>query len=418
MELTLKERQKLTQITSKKYRKASKQGKTKILDTFIEQTGYGRKYAIHILANEGKIKPVGKQIILKTTHGSASKRVYPHIYDKAVLVALTLIWEAFNHQCGKLLAPFLHANINAIVKNHKFSFSDDVLRKLGKISGATIDRLLKKEKEKARIKGTSGTKPAKSHIKSLIPVMTHFECTEQGSGLWQIDLVQHDGGNPSGEFCFTLTVTEVKHCWTVHYPLRNKAFTWVYQALDHARSVLPLPVRILHADNGSEFINHALRLWCQQTGIELTRSRTTKKNDNCYVEQKNYASVRKIIGYGRFSADKGVAALANVYDHYDKLLNYFYPCQKLLTKERNGSKVKKTYDKPQAPFDRVVSDNKLPKTLKGKLIAQKEGIDLMDEMAAMQKAIDNLPALTDPVPVLISKRFLKSLPFGAHGSIS
>jgi hypothetical protein len=416
MELTLKERQKLTGITSKKYRIATKREKTKILDTFIEQTGYGRKYAIHILANESKSQYSGRKIKLKAAHsGGGKRRVYDRIYDTAVLDALLIIWEAFNRQCGKLLAPFLHANIDTIANEPRFAVPDEVRLKLGKISAATIDRLLRKTKAKERIKGTNATKPAKGHIKSLIPVMNHFECKEQGSGLWQIDLVQHDGGNPSGEFCFTLTITEIQHCWTVHYPLRNKAFRWIYLAFEHALTVLPIPLRILHADNGSEFINHALRLWCQNMGIGLARSRSNRKNDNCFVEQKNYASVRKIVGYGRFAGEKGVAALGAVYAHYDNLLNYFYPCQKLLSKERRGSRVKKTYDRPQTPFDRVIADREIPQALKEKLIACKAAVDLMAEMAAMQKSVDKLPVLADPVPVLISKRTMKPLLFGSYG---
>jgi transposase InsO family protein len=315
------------------------------------------------------------------------------------------------------LAPFLHATIDSIACDPKFALSDTVRLKLGRISAATIDRILRKEKAKRRIKGTSGTKPAKEHIKSLIPVMSHFQCKEQGSGLWQIDLVQHDGGNPSGEFCFTLTITEVKNCWTVHYPLKNKAFRWVYAALGQALTVLPLPVRILHSDNGSEFINHALLLWCQQQNITLTRSRSNRKNDNCFVEQKNYASVRKIVGYKRFSDEKGVAALQAVYSSYDNLLNYFYPCQKLTSKERLGSKVKKTYDRPQTPFDRAIWDVGLPKKLKESLIARKATIDLMSEMVTMNKAIDELPAFADPVPELVAKRTLKPLLFGSYGLI-
>ena len=258
MELILKEKQKLTAVTARKYRAASRSKKTKILDTFTEQTGYGRKYAIHILANEGKIKPAGKQVKLKITHSSTKKRIYPVIYDEAVLDALALVWEAFNYQCGKLLAPFLHENIDSIAQDSRFAVKDEVRLKLQKISASTIDRLLKPNKAKLKIKGSSGTKPAKGHIKSLISVMSHFECTQQGSGLWQIDLVQHDGGNPSGEFCYTLTITEVKNSFTVHYALKNKAFSWVYKALNDAVLQIPLPVRILHSDNGSEFINHAL----------------------------------------------------------------------------------------------------------------------------------------------------------------
>jgi len=414
MELDLKSRQKLTKVTAKKYRLSSKKGKSKILDTFIEQTGYSRKYAIHILANEGKIKIVAKKLKVKISHTIKKKRVYPVIYGDDVLEALERIWKAFNYQCGKLLAPFLHANVDSIVSDPRFKCTEEVLNKLRQISAATIDRLLKKTKAHMKIKGTSGTKPAKGHIKSQIPVMSHFECKEQGPGVWQIDLVQHDGGNASGEFCFTLTITEVSTPWTVHYALKNKAFKWVYEALNHAVSVLPLPVNILHPDNGSEFINNALLAWCNEKGIKLTRSRGNKKNDNCFVEQKNWASVRKIVGFARFSGDKGVKALQDIYDHYDKLLNFFYPCQKLISKERVGSKVKKTYDKPSSPFDRAITSPAFAQDIKNNLIFQKECINLILEMEQMQKAIEKLASLAEPVPAFVSKGGLKPLHFGSQ----
>ena len=420
MEFTLKERQKLTRKTAEEYRLSTKKTKTKILDTFIKQTGYGRKYAIHILANEGKVKYAGKKLKVKITHGAKKKRVYPVVYGKDVLDALKPIWEAFNYQCGKLLAPFLHSNVKSIVSNPRFKCGKEVKEKLLKISAATIDRLLKKAKAQNKIKGTSGTKPAKGHIKKQIPVMSHFECKEQGPGVWQIDLVQHDGGNSSGEFCYTLTITEVSTPWTVHYALKNKAFKWVYEALNDAISVLPLPVKILHPDNGSEFINNALVLWCKERRITLTRSRNSKKNDNCYVEQKNWASVRKIIGYARYSGDECVAAIQKVYTHYDRLLNFFYPCQKLIFKERVGSKVIKKYDKPSSPFDRAIASVDFTQEIKQRLISQKKKIKLMNEMKQMNKAIDTLAALAQPVPMLIPSKGMKSLRFGslANGSNS
>jgi transposase InsO family protein len=418
MELNLKERQKLTAVTAKKYRTAKKKEKAKILDTFTGQTGYGRKHAIRILANEGKVKLIRKRVRLKITHKNVRKRVYPVIYDKAVQDAPALIREAFNYQCGKLLAPFLHANISRIVSEPRFNAGVEVTAKLGKISASTIDRLLKQSRKKLKIKGTSGTKGAAKHLKNMIPALSHFECVEQGSGLWQIDLVQHDGGNPSGEFCFTLTVTEVKNAWTVRYALKNKAFCRVYKALDEACSQLPVPVRILHSDNGSEFINHALMSWCKQRGITLTRSRGSKKNDNCFVEQKNGATVRKNIGYLRYSGGKGVAALQAVYTHYDRLFNFFYPGRKLVSKERINSKVKRKYDNPQTPYDRVVFSADTPQEIKRRLTSLKKRINLMTEMKLMQQALDKLPSFAEPVPELVSRSAVKPLRFGSHGSIS
>jgi len=415
MELTLKERQKLTAVTARKYRTATKSEKTKILFAYIEQTGYNRKYAIHVLANEGRFKQIGKKIKIKITHKKVRNRVYPVTYGKEVLVALSLIWEAFNYQCGKLLAPFLHENIDCIASDPKFNPGEEITAKLRKISASTIDRLLKPLKAKIKVKGTSGTKPAVQHLKKLVPMLSHFECIEQGDGLWQIDLVQHDGGNPSGEFCYTLTITEVKNQWTVHYALKNKAFKWVYQALDDACTVLPLPVRILHSDNGSEFINHAIMLWCKQKGILLTRSRSSKKNDNCFVEQKNGHTVRKQIGYMRHSGDKGVAALQAVYTHYDNLFNFFYTGRKLVSKERVKAKIKKTYDKPLTPFERALASASTPEEIKRKLKVKKKHINLMTEMKKMQIALDKLPSFADPVPELVSFPNRKHLRLGSHG---
>jgi len=233
--------------------------------------------------------------------------------------------------------------------------------------------------------------------------------------LWQIDLVQHDGGNPSGEFCYTLTITEVKNAWTVHYALKNKAFAWVYHALNDACLQLPLPVRVLHSDNGSEFINNALMSWCKKQGITLTRSRGSKKNDNCFVEQKNGATVRKHVGYLRYSGDRGVAALQDVYTHYDRLFNFFYAARKLVSKERVGSKVRRTYDKPQTPFERAMLSTDTSVEIKRRLIFLKKRLNLMTEMKKMQQALDNLSSFAEPVPEFVSKPGMKPLLFGSYG---
>jgi hypothetical protein len=118
---------------------------------------------------------------------------------KRFWVRRPLVWEAFNCQCGKLPAPALHVNIDSIAKEPKFNLSKQAAVKLRKISAPTIDRLLVPVKARMKIKGASGTKPAARHLKKLAPMPSHFECVRQGSGLWQIDMVQHDGGNPSGE---------------------------------------------------------------------------------------------------------------------------------------------------------------------------------------------------------------------------
>jgi hypothetical protein len=133
------------------------------------------------------------------------------------------------------------------------------------------------------------------------------------------------------------------------------------------------------------------------------------------VEQKNYASVRKIVGYGRYAGEKGVAALDAVYGPYDHLLNYFYPCRKLPAKERTCSKVRKTYDQPHTPFDRALASPGLSQQSKAHLCVRKAALNLMETMELMQRPLDTLPGLADPVPKLVSKRRLKLLRFGLYG---
>jgi hypothetical protein len=136
------------------------------------------------------------------------KREYPKYYDDPVQTMLIRIWSGFNRQCGKLLAPFMRANLDTISAHPDFKMDAEVRMKLAKISPATIDRILKEQKQNLKIRGTSGTKGSKL-FKPLIPILAHFECADKAPGFFQIDLVQHDGGNPSGEFCYTLTITDV-----------------------------------------------------------------------------------------------------------------------------------------------------------------------------------------------------------------
>jgi hypothetical protein len=233
---------------------------------------------------------------------------------------------------------------------------DAVALKLKKISHRTIDRLLHKTKQEMKIRGASGAKPVRL-LHRAIPIVTWFEYALKPTGFFQIDLVQHDGGNPAGEFCFTLTMTDVKTGWTIHFALRNKAATWVTAALDKAFTLLPMGLKGVHSDAGSEFINRPVDLWRQRHGVEFSRGRPTHKNDNCYVEQKNYAAVRKIVGYFRCEGEEGVAALQAVYDAYNPLLNLHCPCMKQMSCERIGAKKKRNCDSPRTPLRRLLEQS-------------------------------------------------------------
>jgi len=152
-----------------------------------------------------------------------------------------------------------------------------------------------------------------------------MECAKKPAGYFQIDLARHDGGNSSGEFCCTLTMTDVKTGRTVHFALRNKAAVWVTKALETASKLLPMGLKGIHSDTGSEFINKPAGRWRQRNHAGFTRGRPAHKNDNCYVERKNYAAVRRVAGCFRYQGESGAAALQAVYDACDPLLRHVLP---------------------------------------------------------------------------------------------
>jgi hypothetical protein len=261
-----------------------------------------------------------------------------------------------------------------------------------------------------KIRGTSGTKPVRL-LHRAIPIVTWFDYAKRPTGYFQIDLVQHDGGNPSGEFCYTLTMTDVKTGWTIHFALRNKASLWVKNALEMAISLLPMGLSGIHSDTGSEFVNEPVDKWCQRHGVEFTRGRPTHKNDNCSVEQKNYATVRKIVGYARYEDADGVAALQTVYDAYDPLLNLYYPCMKQMSCERVGAKKTRHYDAAKTPFQRLL-EQPFENVLEGIRVKQnalklREETPIVSQTEILENAVDKLLATAHTVPAIVLRRRTK-----------
>src|SRR5207253_1997890 len=184
----------------------------------------------------------------------------------------------------------------------------EVRDKLLAMSSATIDRALASERARLQIKGRSGTKPG-SILKRQIPIRTFAEWNDARPGFCEVDLVAHDGGSPFGEFCHTLDLTCVATGWTEPRGLPNKAQRWVHEAIEEIANELPFPLLGLDCDNGSEFINMHLYRYCTERRITFTRSRPYRKNDNCYVEQKNWPVVRQQVGYARYDTPEELEAL-------------------------------------------------------------------------------------------------------------
>jgi hypothetical protein len=393
--LGMKERYAVINETAKRYRKAGKRGKTKILDELIELTGYNRKYAIHVVANWGRRKEIrdGKELIMAVAGRSRRKRkARKKTYDEKVAEALAKVWIVYGCICGKRLRAVFEGQWEVLKRCRTFAFDEAVWEKLKRIGASTIDRLLKPERKKEVLKGRTYTKPG-SLVKHRIPIRRGSDWDEKVPGYVEVDLVGHEGGNARGDFAFSLNVTDVATGWTEPVALKNKAQKWTFEGLLEVRRRLPMMLLGIDSDNGSEFINNHLWRYCDAEGIMFTRSRPNRKNDNCYIEQKNYSVVRRYAGYFRYDTEEAVALLNELYAQVRLHVNFFLPSMKLLEKTRVGSKIVKKYDRPKTPYQRLLESGTLAGEARMKLEREFQSLNPVGIQKKIVMFQDNLERL-------------------------
>src|ERR1700730_16273776 len=363
MRLTMKERKAVTAVMVARYHRMSKKQKGRLLDELVALTGYNRWYAVGLLRGDGRSSRG------RLARAAARPRQRRRLYDGTVLTALRRIWVIMDCICGKRLAAALPETIAVLERHVELQLDAATRQKLGAISAASIDRLLAAERRRLNVRRRSGTKPG-TLLKHQIPVRTFAEWDQTQPGFVEIDLVAHDGGFAQGDYCQTLDVTDVASGWTETPAVINKAQVWVFEALQLIRGRLPFALKGIDSDNGSEFINHHLLRYAQQEHITFTRGRAWKKNDGCFVEQKNYSVVRRAVGYARYEGSGPLRLLNELDAHLRLYSNFFQPVMKLIRKERVGAKVKKTYDRPRTPYQRLAGSSALSKHAKQQLRAQ------------------------------------------------
>lgn len=329
------------------YLKADKADKTVILDEYIKNTGHNRKYVIHQL---NKVRLASIQTLPKKTRKSR--------YGLELLAPLERLYEIFDCPCAQRLKPAIEVELDRLRGFGEVTLNDEMSERLKQMSTATMDRKLGLIRSKYSKKGISTTKPG-SFLKKQIPIrLTQWDV--QKVGYQEVDLVAHCGGNTSGQFGNTISLTEISAGWWEAVAIMSKGKKETLDGIEEMRERTPYTWLGLDSDNGSEFINYHLFGYCHDESLEFTRSRPNHKNDNAYIEQKNWTHVRQVVGYARYDTSAELDILNDLYRNELRLYkNFFLPQLKLKTKTRIEGHLKRQHEKAKTPYQRLLDSAQL-----------------------------------------------------------
>jgi transposase InsO family protein len=276
----------------------------------------------------------------------------------------------------------------------RFRVNQQIEKQLLSISARQIDRRLKNRKVQIGRRIYGRTKPG-TLLKHHIPIKTD-NWDIRTPGWTEVDTVSHSGNNAEGKFAYTINQTDILTTWVESRAVLGKAEDVMVEGLDEMAQALPFDLKGLDSDNGSEFVNWHLWRYCKRNKIQPFRGRPYKKDDNAHIEQKNWTHVRKLMGWDRYDTQEAVDAMNDLYRNELRLfLNLFMPSMKLLRKERIGSKVKRVYDNPQTPFERVIASKHGDPVKIAALRKIYNDLNPFDLIQTIENKLDRLSKLTN-----------------------
>ena len=366
---------------AKRYRQCRRREKGRILDEFVALTGFHRKHAMRLLRS-----------------GSPCERSGPRPgrwrYGEAVHEALVVLWEASDRVCGKRLKPLLPTLLEAMERHGHLRLGKTVRSHLLGISPATIDRALHNVREAAGGRDRRHAAPSAA-VRRSVPVRTFADWHDPPPGFFEADLVAHSGPSARGSFVQTLVLTDIATGWTECAPLPVREQTLLTEVLSDLGKLIPFAVLGFDSDNDSVFMNETVRDYCRAAGIAFTRCRPYRKNDQAWVEQKNGAVVRRIVGYRRLEGTEAAAALAQLYGAARFFVNFFQPSFKLAAKAREGARIKKHYHPPATPCQRLLADSRTPVAVRQRVQALRAALDPVQLLSQMRTAQQRLVDIAD-----------------------
>ena len=354
---------------SERYRNSTRRKKTIILNEFCLTWNVDRKHAIKLLNGKrgGPKKKAGRKAG----------------YDERLVRHITVLWDSME----RIHPKRMKAAIPIWLPFYRDPEFDPNLKfQILKMSASTIERFLKRGRKV--IKGLSLTRRSK-FFRYKIP-LTNTNEKIVNAGHVAADTVAHCGDDISGQFVWSLTTTDRLTGWTENRALVNKKAKSVRNAMFSIEQSLPFKIKTIQTDCGTEFLNYVMLKYFHHrpTPVIMSRSRPYQKNDNAHVEQKNFTHVRECFGYERI--DVALAALMNeIYrDYWNPLHNFFLPQMQLLSKERIGSRIKKKYDFPKTPFERLKLAPNVSEEEKARLEIRMKSLNPFALKRALEEKLD------------------------------
>ena len=345
----------------KEYGRADDKGRSRLLDEAEKRTRLHRKYLIRILNHP---RPGGPR--------KAHKRGAE--YGAEVVTALIEMWDIFEQPCGQRMVSALRNELDRLRKLGEVRCSAAVAAQLKIISASTIDRLLKREKSVRHLRRNRNPYVQRL-IHQKVPVKVAAEWDTNEVGNVQVDFVAHCGRSTGGDYIHTISAVDIATGWWEGQAIAVRSQHAAKEGLSRMQPRFPFRLKELHPDNDSALVNDLLWDWTQQQRIRLSRSRPYKKNDNAWVEQKNWTHVRKMVGYRRFDTTGELRLLNEIYEVMRLYKNFFLPAMKLKSKTRVEGRIKRIYDEPRTPYQRLITTRQVTAKKKQELKAMYEALN-------------------------------------------
>jgi integrase-like protein len=373
-------RRQYLEVLGKEYGRADETSRGRLLDEAENRTGLNRKYLIRVLNHPREARP-------------RKRRKRSAEYGAAVVTALIEVWDIFEQLCGQRMVAALRSELDRLRQLGELRCSDVVAEQLKEISASTIDRLLRREKQVRQLKRNRNPKVQRL-IYQKVPVKVAADWDTSELGNLQVDFVLHCGRSTAGDYAHTLSAVDIATTWWEGQAIPVRSQRATKEGLSQIRLRFPFRILEIHPDNDSALVNELVWDWCQEQGVRMSRSRPYKKNDNAWVEQKNWTHVRKVVGYRRFDTTSELRVLNEIYAVLRLYKNFCLPTIRLKSKTRVEGRIKRVYDQPSTPYERVMASRQVDRKTKRKLKEIYESLNPAELSRRLNKLREQLEALS------------------------